>query len=257
MILASLLSRQLVFASDETPATDSAASLEVEKLKLQIEELKLENQRLQLEIKTLQLGASSGTPTPAAATPSPTPTDKGGKKIALDMEEKARALAKQYASDGQKLVLDFSNGEMYYKDVHYRMMDFNGLCEDQKWAMKQNFIKYDISGDSMYQYQYRNVYLNRYNMQAMGVFVFEAPKQDGDFTFITPETVTETGRFGDFRNLLETAYFKFSDERKQDGFRVLRFKHGADFLGFDDVLEIWFDNKDNFAKLKWGMLDKK
>lgn len=258
VMLASLLGGPLAYAADETP-TASDDSLEVEKLKLQIEELKLENQRLQLQIKTMQLGTSAGNPTTLPSTPTvtPTPVDKGGKKVAKDMAEKAEALAQQYASDDRKVVLDFSNGEMYYKGVHYDIMDFNGFCEDQKWGEKPKFVKYDISGDSMYRYQYHNMSLSRYDAQTLGVFTVEAPQNDGDFTFITPETVTETSRFYDFRNHFETAYFKFSEERKQDGYRVIRFRHYVDFLGFDDVLEFWFDTKDNFAKLKWGTLDKK
>ncbi len=258
MMLATLLGGPLAYAADETPMAGDD-SLEVEKLKLQIEELKLENQRLQLQIKTMQLGTTAGNPTTLPSTPTvtPTPVDKGGKKIAKDMAEKAEALAQQYASDDHKVVLDFSNGVMYYKGAHYDIMDFNGLCEDQKWGVKPKFVKYDIAGDSMYRYQYDNMSLNRYDAQTLGVFTFEAPRNDGDFTFVTPETVTETSRFYDFRNDFETAYFKFSEERKQDGYRVIRFRHYVDFLGFDDVLEFWFDTKDNFAKLKWGTLDKK
>ncbi len=94
-------------------------------------------------------------------------------------------------------------------------------------------------------------------MQSRGVFVFEVPANADDFKFITPEGVQNDSPFGDFRNHFETDYFTFDNERKDKGFRVLLFKHKAGFLGFDDVLEFWFDKSDYFQKLKWGMLDAK
>lgn len=257
-MLAFLLGAIFACAADDSTSNGSD-SLEVEKLKLQIEELKLENQRLELQIKTLQIGAPLANVMPSTPTFTPTPVKKeeAAKKIAEDMRDKAGDLAKQNASDEHKVVLDFLNGEMWYKGVHYQMSDFAGLCMDQNFKSKKTFLKYDVGGDSEYQYQYRNMYLNRYEGQSKGVFVLEAPQSSDDFTFITPETVSNTSSFSDFRKLFETAYYNFGDERREGKFRVLRFRHGADFLGWDDVLEFWFDKNDNFAKLKWGMLDKK
>jgi len=257
LTLVSLFSGPLVFAADETP-TPGEDSLAVEKLKLQIEELKLENQRLQLQIQSLQLESPANHSTPTVV-PTPTPVDKKkeGEKVAKDMEEKAKVLAQQYATDEHQFILDFSNGVMYYKGIHYRMSDFKDLCDDLHWGVKPAFVKFDIGGDSMNRYRYRNVYLDRYSSQTRGVLVFEAPKNANDFIFVTPETANSASSFVDYRNLFETAYYTFDKERKEDGYRVLRFHHPEGFLGFDDVLEFWFDNKDNFVRLKWGMLDKK
>ncbi|HJT23185.1 MAG TPA: hypothetical protein VJ873_01315 [bacterium] len=244
-----------------SPASDS---LEVEKLKLEIERLKLENQRLQLEIKTLQLGnpntpSPDNTPGMPAATPTPNPqqTDKDKKHYAADMAVKAEALAKENAQNEKLVVLDFTNGEIWYKGVRSKMNDFKLFCSDQNWEMHPEFIKNDINGDSLYRYRHQNMYLDRYDMQSRGVFGFEAPEKDGDFTFLTPEMVTDKSGYGDIRNHFETAYFTFDKEDKDKGFKILRFKHTADFLGFDDVILVWFDKKGNFVKLRWGMLDKK
>lgn len=258
-------------SQDTLSPTPGAAedSLEVEKLKLQIEQLKLENQKLELQKKIIQMettpGTSNSVPAPMGTsnvnttpvpTLSPTP-DKEGKQIAKDMAEKAKALADQNPNDEHQFVLDLSNGVFWYKGVHYYMNDFKDLCDDQKWKKSQKFLKYDLNGDSSYRYQYKNIYLDRYTMDRRGVFNFEAPKGDDGFIFTTPEGVTNFSRFGAFKNRFETAYFTFDREDKKDGFRILRFKHSEGFLGFDDVLEFWFDNKDNFALLKWGMLDRK
>lgn len=248
----------LALGQEKDSATPAAISdsLMVEKLKLQIEQLKLENQRLELQIKTLQMGNIDKTPTPTIK-PTSTPADYAWKKFAKDMADKAQALSEQNAAEEHKLVLDFSNGEMWYKGVHYKIANFKDLCEDQKWKASDKFLRYDINGDSLYRRQFQNMYFEIYGMQTRGVFVMEAPKNDGDFSFITPETITEKSGFWDFRKLFETAYFIYDKEDKQKGCRVIRFKHPAGFLGFDDVLEFWFDNKDNFVKLRWGLLDKK
>ena len=255
--LSSLAGGWLAYAADDTstPGTDS---LEVEKLKLEIERLKLENQRLELRIKTLQMGEPTESSTPSVtSTPTPADKDKQMKQLAAEMAEKAEALAKQNAGEEHKVVLDFTNGEIWYKGVHYKIKDFKRLCHDQKWNMTSTFIKHDISGDDLYRYQYRNLYFDRYNMQTKGDFALEAPKGGEDFSFITPEMVGNTSGFVDFRNEFASVYFVSLKERNENNFRVLPFKHGAAFLGYDDLLEFWFDNKDNFAKLRWGILDKK
>ncbi len=247
------------WAQGPQPTPTPGDSLQVEKLELEIEKLKLENERLKLEMKSLQIGNGTAVAVPVegtSPTPSPTPAKKDA-RFALDMAAKAEALAKENANDEHKVVLDFSNGEFWYKGVRSKMNDFKVFCSDEKLNVKPLFLKYDINGDSMNRFQYRNLYLDIYSMQSRGVFNLEAPKKDGDFAFVTPESPGTGSSFGDFRNHFETAYFTFDKEDRQKGFRILRFKHTAGFLGFDDVLEFWFDKKDDFVSLKWGMLDKK
>jgi hypothetical protein len=237
----------------ENPITGSD-SLEVEKLKLQIEELKLENQRLELQIKTIQLGTPQETPETKIISKE---EKKDDKRVAADMAAKAEVLAKANAMDEHLVVLDFSNGEIWYKGIRNKLNDFLPFCEDQKWKVNSQFIKYDINGDSLSRYRHQNMYLDRYAMQSRGVFVFEIPASSDDFKFVTPEGVQADSSFGDFRNNFQTQYFNFDKEDKQNNFRILRFKHSPDFLTFDDVLEFWFDKEDHLQKVKWGMLDKK
>lgn len=240
-------------APTETPVMGTD-SLEVEKLNLQIEELKLENQRLELQIKTIQLGIPQETPGQQTQKKD---EKKDNERIAADMAAKAEDLAKQNAADEHLVVLDFTNGEIWYKGIRNKLNDFAGFSADQKWKVDAQFVKYDINGDSLNRFQHQNMYLDRYSAQSRGVFVFEAPSKDDDFKFITPEGVQNDSLFGEFRNRFETDYLTFDSEKKDKGFRILRFKHKAGFLGFDDVLEFWFDKDDHFQKLKWGMLDKK
>lgn len=237
----------------ETPIVGTD-SLEVEKLKLEIEQLKLENQRLELQIKTIQLGTPQEPPGPLAQNKE---EKKEGGRIAADMASKSEDLAKQNMADEHLVVLDFTNGEIWFKGIRNKLNDFAGFCADQKWKVDPQFVKYDINGDSLNRFQHQNMYLDRYSAQARGVFAFEIPSKVEDFKFVTPEGVQNDSPFGDFRNHFETDYFTFDNERKDKGLRILRFKHKAGFLGFDDVLEFWFDKDDHFQKLKWGMLDKK
>jgi hypothetical protein len=249
---ASLLRAQTEDA--QSPTFTTQQDLEVEKLKLEIERLKLENQRLQLQIQSLQM-----------AKPEEKTEEKKEKKdekkeqnrLAADMAAKSEELAKQNASDESKIVLDFTNGEIWYKGVRNKMNDFAQLCRDEKWNVKPDFVKFDINGDSMKRYKYQNLYLDRYDYQDKGVFVYEAPQKAGDFSFGTPEGVNQDSSVGEIRNRFETDYFTFEKERNDKDMRILRFKHKVGWLAFDEVLEFWFDQKGRLQKVKWGMLDKK
>lgn len=242
-------------------AATTTDGLEVEKLKLEIERLKLENQRLQLQIKTMQVESDTdGSTTDKSAgdsSPSKTAAAKEEKKVIKILASKVADLAKENAKEEHKVVLDFNRGEIWYKGVHYKLNDFRGLCSDQNWELKPQFLKYDVGGDSLSRFRYRNMYLDRYAMQSTGVFVIEKPASGENFSFITPESLTETSAFGDFRNGVGAPYFIFDREEKDKGTRMLRFKHGAGFLGYDDVLEVYFDTEDHFTKFRWGLLDKK
>lgn len=240
--------------SEESKAPVTAETLEVEKLKLEIEQLKLENQRLQLQIKTLQVTAAVERP---SMTPTPLSKEAEIKNYAKEMASKSEQLAKENMSDDRKIVLDLTNSEIWYKNTHYKLPKLSGLFQGQNWSFKSKFIKNDLNGDSQYRYQYRNMFLDKYDSQKNGVFFFESPVRESDFTFVTPEGLTDASSFVDFRNKFETSYYRFDHEEKQGDIRLLQFKHGADFLGFDDVLEIYFDKNDRFLKIRSGILDKK
>ncbi len=111
---------------------------------MQIEELKLENQRLELQIKTIQLGTPQETP----GQKTQSEEKKDNKRVAADMASKAEDLAKQNALDEHLVVLDFTNGEIWYKGIRNKLNDFAGFSADQKWKVDPQFLKYDINGDS-------------------------------------------------------------------------------------------------------------
>jgi len=246
----------LTLRAQEANANNSNESLEIEKLKLQIEQLKLENQRLQLKVKTLEIGGATEN-AGFSATPTPVDHEKEMRRIQKETGDKAAALAKENEGFPEKVVLDLCNGEIWSKGVHYNIPNLHGLFEDRKWDYQTNFLKNDINGDAENRYRYRNLFLDRYEMQSRGVLTLEAPTAATDISFVMPEGITELSVFGDIRNKLETPYYRFDHEEKKDGVRMLCYKHGADFLGYDDVLEVYFDKNDHFLKLRWGMLDKK
>jgi len=246
----------LVQAQDTpTPIQDGASGLEVEKLKLEIERLKLENQRLELQIQSLQMGKA--VETPVAKTEEKKDKKKEDKRVAADMVIKSEDLAKENESNEKTVVLDFTNGEAWYKGVRNKINDFRQFCEDQKWTVRGEFLKYDINGDSEERYRYENMYLDRYGLQSRGVFVFEISHGPNDFGFTTPEGINQDSSFGEVRNRLESKYFTLDREYKEKDMTVLRFKHSAGYLSFDDILEFRFDKEDKLQKIMWGLLDKK
>lgn len=234
-----------------TPTPNGLRDLEVEKLQLEIERLKLENQRLQLQIQSLQMGK------PEEKKEAKKEDHKEEKKFATDVAAKSEELAKQNATNEKIVVFDFTNGEIWYKGIRNKLNDFAQFCRDQKWEAKGEFIKYDVNGDSEERYRHQNMWLDKYFSQSKGVFVFEAPGEANDLSFVTPEGITQESSFGDIRNRFETPYFTLDKEYKDKGMRVLRFKHTTGFLSFADVLEFRFTSHDQLQEVKWGILDKK
>jgi hypothetical protein len=249
---------------EPSPSTAiSSQDLEVEKLKLEIERLKLENERLQLQIQTLKINGSDA-PTPAdkdAGTKEGAKEDKkdgkSSEKTIGERQKKSEELAKQFAGNEKMVVLDFTNGEIWYKGIRYSIYQFTHLAADVNWQVKSAFVKYDLNGDSCYRYRHNNLYLDRYQGIPKGVFYYESPAKTADLNFITPEGIDQDSTRGAIRNRFETPYFTFDYERKEKESQVLRYKHGNGFLAFDDVLEFWINKQGKIELIKWGWLDKK
>ncbi len=249
---------------EETLSTPVVSQeLEVEKLKLELERLKLENQRLLLQIQTLQLGSRE---TPAGDKKEDAAADKKTdanpakdepKGTAKEVLAKTEELAKQRAEDEGTVVLDFTNGEIWYKNTRYALTQFNHLCEDEHWKVKSEPVKQSVNGDTLYRYRHQNLYLEKYQDYPKGVFVYVAPQNPGDLGFVSPEGIDSNSSRGAIRNQFETAYLKFDSERKEDQWQVLRYKHSNGFFDFDDLLEFWITKNGKVGMIKWGVLDKK
>ena len=259
-----------------TPVQD----LEIEKLKLEIEKQKLENQKLQLQLQLQSLESNDATgkgtePKESGAELKSKPNEENkdqsvkdrskssfgrakvdAKELALEVSGQAEELAQKTASEEKTIVLDFTNGEIWYKGVRYPLSFITQLYEDQKWNSAPKFLKYSIGGDSRMRYGHENFYVDRYLDDKIGVFVYQASDKPGSFSFVTPEGVTQDSGSGVIRNRFETAFFTFDNKHMEKDLKVLRFKHVHDMLSFDDVLEFWFDKNDKLVEVKWGLLDK-
>ncbi len=236
-----------------------AQELEVEKLKLEIERLKLENERLQLQIQGLKMGnvENQDSQSNGKKAEDKKQEKKPEKNVILEMTRKSEELSKQFSDNEKMVVLDFTNGDIWFKGTRYSIYQFKHLCDDEKWGCKGKFVKMDINGDSCYRYQYNNLYLDRYQSLPKGIFIYESKKSPADLEFITPEGINQDSPKGAVRNRFETPYFNFDNERTEKESKVLRYKHGNGFLAFDDVLEFWIDKNGKIEFVKWGWLDKK
>ncbi len=259
MIVASCLSfTGLEAAPKATPtASVSDRELEVEKLKLEIERSKLENQKLQLELeKDRMTGNQTRKDENVSQKESKTEKKQRKARVVEEMAAKSAELAKQTEAETDRMVFDFTNGEVWFKGIRHSMNDLAELFDHEGVKVKRNLLKRKSNGTGRYEYAYRNLASQRYEQQEKGVFVWTTPGPEGGYSFVTPEGYSSESPYGEIRNRAENDYFTYDKQKKKGKFRILRFKNKGGFFKFPEKLNFWVDEKDRLAKIEWGILDE-
>ena len=240
----------------DVPTPSGLVSLQIEEQKLEIEKLKLEKDKLQLEMQKMQL----------QATQTAIPGEKGKDSKGLSNEEmkayqaeasnKAEEAAKDNKDKQNLLVLDLVNDEIWNQGVRYSLHELNAWAEDRGWKMTRKTEELDPAGHQRILYQYRNISLFRYENRDRGIFTITAPKNEGDFEFLTIEGISFASSEGDARNAFQSRYFTYDREEHKGALAVLCYNHGRG-LSFSDKLELSFDREGKMTQLKYGVLDER
>lgn len=228
-------------------------AFEAEKHRLELEHLRLENEKLELEMKQLKSVTVTATPTPK-----PKEDEKKNKEdlFQADYSKKAEETAKQNKDKDNLLTLDLVNAEVWYKDVRYSIHDFYTLAEDRSWKMTRRVEERDPHGYPRWLYRYQNLSFLKYENKDRGILTLDAPKNDGDFQFATPEGIGFDSTGGDARNAFQNLYFTYDGQKDQGALKHLRYKHSRG-LAFDDRLELTVDREGKIVQLRYGVLDER
>lgn len=234
-------------AQEPTPLPNA----DLERMSLENERMKLENERMQLEIEKMRIQNTQE---------KPESSKKDRKENAEDflkaMAKKSAEMAKEHAEDATRMVLDFNNGEVWYKGIRHSIHDLPELYDHEGWEYKKRVAKRNANGVGRMLYAHRNISLLRYEGRDRGVFVWERPQEGEGLLFITPEGVEPGSAYGNYRNLFENDVYHYDKQKKKKKMRILKFKNPKGFFRFDDKLNFWFDGDDKLARIEWGVLDE-
>lgn len=234
------------------PESTSKATQDMERLKLEIEKQKLENEKLQLEVEKMKI---QSTAVPPGKLSKEEKQDRKERVIAERVRQ-SEELAKKIASDDQRMVMDFTNGEVWYKGVRHSMNDMPELMDREKWTEKRVLVRRGGNGQGKYRLGHLNIAAIKYEGKEHGVFVWETPGMAGGFQFDAPEGFSSESPYSEIRNKVENEYFTYVKQSKKGKFRILRYKHKTAKLEWDDKLNFWFDKDDKLVKVEWGVLDE-
>jgi hypothetical protein len=247
-----LMSASIGFAVEPTAPNAS----EMERMRLENEKMKLENERLKLDIEKIRV--ESG----VVATPEPVVESRKDRKerkkddILGAMKSKSQELANGNAEDSNQVVLDFNNGDIWYRGVRHSMTDLPEMLEREKWDATRKLVKRNAGGYARYRWVRDNIASERYEHRKRGMFIWEAPKEGVGFAFVTPEGPGNASPYDEFRNAFGNELYEYDKQKKKGKFRIIRFKHRTGFFDFDDKLNFWFDSSDRLVKVEWGVLDE-
>lgn len=259
--LALFFSTYKVFSQDNplstTPvATLTASDLEMEKKQLEIERLQLENEKLKLDMEKMKF---QGTQTPWAEKKEESQNNDKKKEqmeaFQADATKKAQDAAQKNKDTADLLVVDFANGEGWYKGVRYGLNEIFTLAEDQKWPISKKVESRKISGTARNLYAVKNLTLLRYEDMSRGIVKLDSPQKEGDLRILTPDGISFDSGVGDVRNAFQNVYFSYEGQDKRDGLRVLRYNHDNG-LGFADKLEVLIDKEGKIKSIRYGVLDE-
>lgn len=240
----------------EEPTPSGPVSLQIEEQKLEIEKLKLEDEKLNLEMQKMQLQATQTVVPTGKKEPSQGDNKEEVKVYQSQASQAAGETAKANKDKENLLVLDLVNGEVWNEGVRYNIHELFNLARDRGWKMNQKLDERDAAGHVRYLYQYRNISLLRYENRDRGIFTIMAPRNEGDFDFLTSNGISFASSTGDVRNTFQSIYFTYDREDHQDSYDVLRYNHSRG-LAFADKFEVFFDRGGKIAQLKYGVLDER
>ena len=220
-----------------------------------MEKLELENEKLKLQVDKLQFQATQ-TAAPASSPVTHVETiQKEIEVLKLDSSRKAAVLAQSGKDQGNLLVLDFVNAEVWTKGVRYSLWQPESMAEDNQWDVEKRLDKIGPDGDRRYLWRLKNLSWLCYEGRRRGIVTLLAPTGPGDFSFAMPEGLSLDSAVGDVRNSYPDAYFAIDGEKKEGTVRVLKFIHRVDF-DFSDRLEFGFDKRGKMVKIRYGVLDE-
>jgi hypothetical protein len=245
------LAGALLLAAGSLPAASSDRQ-DIERLKLEIEKQKLENERLQLEVEKMKVQATAVPPAPVGK------EEKASRKerIVTERAKQSEELARKNAVDETRMVLDFTNGEVWYKGVRHSLNDLPELFDREGWKEKRALVRRNGNGVGKYRLAHLNIASLKYEGRERGVFTWEAPAGTGGLAFDAPEGFSSESPYADIRNKVENEYFTYDRQSKKKKFRILRYKSRKGRMTWDDKLNFWFDADDRLVKVEWGVLDE-
>ena len=243
---------------------------QIEKMKLENERMKLENEKLKLQIERDKLKTKAMSPSKVSKT-APKESEGDGNvvvaspkkyvgmeigRIRSEASEASQTKAEEIKDAAARVVLDFTNGELWYKGVRSSMNDFPELAKREGWKTKKNVEKRDAHGYARERLSYKNISSCKYEMNRRGVFTWLASGEEGSFAFDTPEGVSSESSYDDFRNTFESAYFTYDRSKTKSGLTWLCFRHRVDFKDWTEKLQFGFDKEGKLARIEWGILDE-
>jgi len=242
-----------------TPTTVSSTAQDFE-----LEKLRLEKEKLQLEIEKLKLQSATGAVAPAIqpAQGGVWKSAKEAKRAFLDQflqeySERAKEVAQQRKDEGDLLVLDFMNAEVWYRGTRYGIHEWEMLVGNQEgWKLGKDVLMRDATGKARVSYECKNVTLLRYDGRKRGILTFLAPASDGDFRMVTPEGLSFESRQEDLRNAFKNEYLEYEGQKRNKGQMTLRYKRKMSWQ-FADKLEVRFDVDGKMRELRYGVLDER
>ncbi len=225
----------------------------------ELEKLRLEKQKLELEVEKMRL--QTGANAQSAAPPKREKSyDKNLRKI--EQEElrresfkQSQALAQQHKDEADLLVVDFTNGQVWYKGVPYGAYEWEMLAENQGWKVQTTVVARDVGGHARKLYRYQNGSILRYEGRDRGIWTLEAPASDGDLRVLMTENLSFQSRQEDFRSQFTNGYLVFEKQRRDKNGMMLRYKQGG-LWKFAEKLEVYFDKDGRMSKIRYGILDE-
>jgi hypothetical protein len=258
------------FGAAKNASTPVSQDSSIERMRLENERMKLENDRLKMQIEREKLKAKT------AATTKPPKADvkevQENQPIVVSSPKKyigleigrirseasadSQAKAEEIKDDATRVVLDFTNGELWYKGVRSSMNDFPELAKREGWKTKTRVEKRRSNGYAKQRTTYKNLSAAKYEMRDKGTFTWTASLEEGALAFDTPEGVSSESSYDEFRNNYENTYFTYEKSKSRDGLTWLFFKHRVDFKNWSEKLQFGFDKEGKLARIDWGILDE-
>jgi hypothetical protein len=244
--------------SDANAAAPPTPEPSLKKMELQNEKMKLENERLKLEIEKMKVEKENA-PEKSGIVVAPS----AKKAIKMEAErlqnesaQACAALAEAAKADLSKVILDFNNGELWYKGVRSSLNDFHELVKREEWKSTRSVDKRNSHGYGFVRDTYRNISAGKYEHKKRGAFTWTASAEEGAFSFETPEGLTNESSYDDFRNKFEGPYYAYDGSGYKSKMSFLRFKHKVKFTEFGEKVRFWFDKEKRLVKVEWGVLDE-